>query len=320
MNKENNIKEKFKQALISTVKVISDDYKIDEKVKQNKSSKNYNFFELDNLNTRNDFIKLRAEADSEALKIKFSDKKIYLKNVPKKPSCKKLYDISEKIRYEILGSKMLKGISNNIKENYANQINLKRKDQLKSKEDVNIAEAFELYMLKNFLNIKLNKISTKILSFWEKELNESLNKHVKYLHQNIEEQELYNSKFSEILEEMGIFDSENNEEKNENSDDQNTEGEAPKALADESGKINPDVLQSIPVTISVEVGKTSLKIRDLLRLTQGSVVELERLAGEPLDLLVNNTVVAQGEVVLVNDRYGIRLTRVISAEERMKTL
>ena len=109
-------------------------------------------------------------------------------------------------------------------------------------------------------------------------------------------------------------------EVDENLGDQNTEGEAPKALADESGKIYPDVLQSIPVTISVEVGKTSLKIRDLLRLTQGSVVELERLAGEPLDLLVNNTVVAQGEVVLVNDRYGIRLTRVISAEERMKTL
>ena len=74
MNKEDNIKEKFKQALISTVKVISDEYKIDEKFKQNKSSKNYNFFELDNLNTRNDFIKLRAEADSEALKIKFSNK------------------------------------------------------------------------------------------------------------------------------------------------------------------------------------------------------------------------------------------------------
>ena len=68
------------------------------------------------------------------------------------------------------------------------------------------------------------------------------------------------------------------------------------------------------------MGKTSLKIRDLLRLTQGSVVELERLAGEPLDLLVNNTVVAQGEIVLVNDRYGIRLTRVISAEERMKSI
>jgi flagellar motor switch protein FliN/FliY len=88
----------------------------------------------------------------------------------------------------------------------------------------------------------------------------------------------------------------------------------------EKGRINPEVLQGIPVTISVEVGKTSLKIRDLLRLSQGSVVELDRLAGEPLDLLVNNTVVAQGEIVLVNDRYGIRLTRVVPAAERMKTI
>ena len=89
---------------------------------------------------------------------------------------------------------------------------------------------------------------------------------------------------------------------------------------DQNGKINPEVLQGIPVTISVEVGKTSLKIRDLLRLSQGSVVELDRLAGEPLDLLVNNTVVAQGEIVLVNDRNGIRLTRVVPAAERMKTI
>mgnify|MGYP001277767737 CR=1 FL=1 len=90
--------------------------------------------------------------------------------------------------------------------------------------------------------------------------------------------------------------------------------------SNDKNKINQEVLQGIPVTISVEVGRTSLKIRDLLRLSQGSVVELERLAGEPLDLLVNNTVVAQGEIVLVNDRYGIRLTRVVPAEERMKTI
>ena len=84
--------------------------------------------------------------------------------------------------------------------------------------------------------------------------------------------------------------------------------------------INPDVLQNISVAIKVEVGRTKMKIRDLLRLTQGSVVELERIAGEPLDLLVNDTVVAQGEVVLVNDRYGIRLTRVVPASERMRTV
>ena len=89
--------------------------------------------------------------------------------------------------------------------------------------------------------------------------------------------------------------------------------------ADQS-KINDEVLQTIPVTLSVEVGRSQLKIRDLLRLTQGSVVELDRIAGEPLDLLVNNTVVAQGEIVLVNDRYGIRLTRVVPATDRMKNI
>ena len=85
-------------------------------------------------------------------------------------------------------------------------------------------------------------------------------------------------------------------------------------------KIDAEVLQNIPVTISVEVGRTSLKIRDLMRLAQGSVVELDRLAGEPLDLMVNNTPVAQGEVVLVNDRYGVKLTSVIPAVDRVKNL
>lgn len=91
-------------------------------------------------------------------------------------------------------------------------------------------------------------------------------------------------------------------------------------LDDLKNKINADVLQNIPVTISVEVGRTSLKIRDLMRLTQGSVVELDRLAGEPLDLLVNNTLVAQGEVVLVNERYGVRLTSVVPTADRVKNL
>ncbi|HAZ79213.1 flagellar motor switch protein FliN [Porticoccaceae bacterium] len=85
-------------------------------------------------------------------------------------------------------------------------------------------------------------------------------------------------------------------------------------------KIDAEVLQNIPVTISVEVGRTSLKIRDLMRLAQGSVVELDRLAGEPLDLMVNNTPVAQGEVVLVNDRYGVKLTSVIPTVDRVKNL
>jgi flagellar motor switch protein FliN/FliY len=91
-------------------------------------------------------------------------------------------------------------------------------------------------------------------------------------------------------------------------------------VSESTPQIDVDVVQNVPVTISVEVGRAVLKIRDLIRLTQGSVVELDRMAGEPLDLLVNNTVVAQGEVVLVNERYGIRLTRVVPANERLRNL
>jgi flagellar motor switch protein FliN/FliY len=94
----------------------------------------------------------------------------------------------------------------------------------------------------------------------------------------------------------------------------------PAQIAHEQEAINARVLENIPVTISVEVGRAVIKISDLMRLTQGSVVELDRIAGEPLDLLINNVVVAQGEVVLVNDRYGIRLTRVVSAAQRIKNL
>lgn len=83
---------------------------------------------------------------------------------------------------------------------------------------------------------------------------------------------------------------------------------------------NLEVILDIPVTISMQVGSTKISIRNLLKLNQGSVVELDRLAGEPLDVLVNETLIAHGEVVVVNEKYGIRLTDVISASERIKKL
>ncbi|WPP01323.1 flagellar motor switch protein FliN [Pseudomonas sp. HR96] len=83
---------------------------------------------------------------------------------------------------------------------------------------------------------------------------------------------------------------------------------------------NLDVILDIPVTISMEVGSTDINIRNLLQLNQGSVIELDRLAGEPLDVLVNGTLIAHGEVVVVNEKFGIRLTDVISPSERIKKL
>jgi flagellar motor switch protein FliN/FliY len=96
-------------------------------------------------------------------------------------------------------------------------------------------------------------------------------------------------------------------------------------LEDTSGgpagvEANLDVILDIPVTISMEIGRTSISIRNLLQLNQGSVVELDRLAGEPMDVLVNGTLVAHGEVVVVNEKFGIRLTDVISPAERVKKL
>lgn len=90
----------------------------------------------------------------------------------------------------------------------------------------------------------------------------------------------------------------------------------------ESGGPAPDldVILDIPVTISMEVGNTQIPIRNLLQLNQGSVIELDRLAGEPLDVLVNGTLIAHGEVVMVNEKFGIRLTDVISPGERIKRL
>lgn len=81
-----------------------------------------------------------------------------------------------------------------------------------------------------------------------------------------------------------------------------------------------DVILDIPVKISMEVGSTELSIRNLIQLTQGSVIELDRLAGEPLDVMVNGTLIAQGEVVVVNEKFGIRITDVVSPSERLKKL
>ena len=94
--------------------------------------------------------------------------------------------------------------------------------------------------------------------------------------------------------------------------------------AEENGEtledVSLDVILDIPVNISLQIGSSKISIRNLLKLNQGSVVELERLAGEPLDVMVNGTLIAHGEVVVVNEKYGIRLTDVISAQERIKKL
>ena len=98
------------------------------------------------------------------------------------------------------------------------------------------------------------------------------------------------------------------------------EAQVDRTLSTLEDEMDLDVLQNIPVTLSVEVGRTSMQIRDLLKLSEGSVIELDRVAGESIDILVNNTVIARGEVVVVNERYGVRLTQVLDAAERLRKI
>ena len=234
MDKEEARKEKFKLAITSTVKAISGKEKIEINFgDRNSNLKNSIFFQLDNLKNLEDFTKIRAETDSRALKIRYSNKKIYEKNLPTNSTSKFLYNLSEKIRYEQIGSNNLKGIKKNLLNNYELKQKFTKKNQLKSKEDVKVGEAFELYLLKNFLNVKLNKLSEQILNYWNKEFDEKIKNKINFLKKNLYDQEVYSSIFAELIEEMNINENideneendQNEQEKSENNDGQNHQSE-----------------------------------------------------------------------------------------------
>jgi len=214
-NRITSLKEKFRVALTSTAKVISEDLTL-----KNDKLENSNTLEIDDIKSPNDFIRMRADTDSKALKKKFSNDLIHKKNLPSSSTSRLLYNIAEKIRYESLGGQMLKGIEKNFNKNYSLMINLKKKDQLKTKEDVPVAEAFELYMLKNFHQIKLNPLTSKMLGFWEKTFEKSIERHKKFLQENLEDQDNYSSRFTKIFEEMDIFQTEENETNSRENQDQ----------------------------------------------------------------------------------------------------
>ena len=283
MNKKEDIfKEKFKLALTSTAKAISGDYKLQRKdTDKNPSSNNTNFFEIDNLSSKSDFVRLRAKMDTLALKKKFSSNEIYKKNLPINISYKLLYNIAEKIRYEVLGGKMLKGIKKNLSEDYYQKINLKRKDQLKSKEDVTVSEAFELYMLKEFHKIKLNSLTTKILNFWEKDFDESISKHLDFLNKNLENQDIYSSKFSKIFHEMDILntgkDEDNNNKEDQEDQKDNQNDNENESNGQEEKKKEEEAQTSLDADYSIE----EYKMDEQLVGTDSSKESLENIVQKP---------------------------------------
>ena len=256
--KEEIYKEKIKQALNSTFKVISESLVDNSNNKKSLDLQNDRFFP-DSLKVKEEYIKLRSDLDSKALKIRFSNKSIYNKNYPKNNSSGKLYEISEKIRYELLGSKMLMGIKKNLENSYLNRIN---QNNLGTKDEINISEAFEIYMLNKFFNIKHNMNSNKKFHLYEKKFKENIDGEINFLMENLENQEAYNFKFSKILQNLDIFENEDGHTEDKEKDERNTQSNGADNEAEDQKKADDSSMDDINTDITAESDLNEFRMDD----------------------------------------------------------
>ncbi len=257
MDEKEILKERFKSAVSSAVKVISENFELEVKFDNNTTSKenSLNLPEIISLKNLQDFTNLRAFADSEALKIKYTDKKIYLENEPKRIMAKSLYAIAEKIRYEKIGSNKLKGIKNNITQCYENKFNNKKIEEIKTESDVPITEAFELYLRSHFFNIKQNSTTKKVLSYWKDLFNKNLKKKLKELDNCLENQNKFNHIVAELIDNLEFEDSdtkEKEEEKETKKDDSLSKNNS------EENKINDQEEKSLDSEDNLNIKDTNI--------------------------------------------------------------
>ena len=217
MDEQELLKERFKSAVSSAVKAISENFDLEIKFQSTETSKKNSLSlpELSNLKNLQDFIDLRAFADSEALRIKYTDENILLKNEPKGKMGKALYTIAEKIRYEKIGSDKLKGVKNNIIGCYENKFKNRKIEEIKTEADVPITEAFELYLRNHFFKLKPNNKTNKVLEYWKDLFNKNLKENLRELEGNINNQEHYNKLAANLIEKLDFEDSSSNDQQEE---------------------------------------------------------------------------------------------------------
>jgi len=253
MDEQELLKERFKSAVTSAVKAISENFDLNIKFGGNLAAKknSLNLPEIVNLKRIQDYTNLRAFADSEALKIKYTDKNIYLKNEPKGAKAKSLYAIAEKIRYEKIGSDRLKGIKNNITQCYENKFKNKKIEEIKTEGDVPITEAFELYLRSHFFKIRQNQVTRKVLSYWKNSFDKNLRQELKQLDNCIENQEKFGHLIASLIKNLNFEDLDSKEKKeeketaNENpSSSQDNENESSQKNEKQSDSSDLNVLQS----------------------------------------------------------------------------
>ena len=222
MDEKEILKQKFKSAVSSAVKAISENFEIQINFGNETSSKenSLNLPEVINLKNLQDFTNIRAFADSEALRIKYTNNKIYQTNEPNGPMAKSLYAIAEKIRYEKIGSNKLKGIKNNITQCYEDKFKNKKINEIKTEADVPVTEAFELYLRAHFFSIKQNNVTKKILSYWKKLFDKNLKTKLNHLDKCLENQKEFNKTIAGIINDLEFDDSDSKQEQ-KNEDNKN---------------------------------------------------------------------------------------------------
>ena len=233
MKRQEIIKDKIKIALNSTYKVIGEISldKKDERIEK----KEFDVVNLENFEKDADFEILRGETDSKALKKKFSNDEIFTKNQPQKSVSKSLYAISEKFRYELIGSNYLSGIKKNLDILYK-----RRFENLKSKpnKDINVIDAFEVFMMKNFVSVELGDQVDKVLENHKKNFNDNMLRHLSFLKKNIDNQDVYNSKFSEIIDELQLENSDDDKTQEKNNKEESEDNNTSNDNQDEENKLD----------------------------------------------------------------------------------
>ena len=217
MKSEETIKARIKQAITSTYNAIShkDNKKNYSPTKEDKA------FNFENYNLITNFNEIRAKSDTEALKKKYSDDVLLKKNEPDSNISKKLFLISERVRYEIIGCRKFLGIKKNIFENYLRESKKNKNLEFKNKNQDSLVKAFEIYLMKNFLKFNIKYSDQKILDIWKQVFESKITSHKNFLLENIYNQEEYNSKFFKIINELNNFNSEDTTESDKDDNDQN---------------------------------------------------------------------------------------------------
>ena len=312
MEEKELLKERFKSAIASAIKVIAENPNLEINFGKKKGAENNNLYlpEINKLKNKQDYTNIRALADSEALKIKYTDKKVYLKNLPKKwgislyhyknlPKGKisrTLYSIAEKIRYEKIGSDKLKGVKNNLIENYKNKIENKKDEQTTSISNEAIAEAFELYLRTHFFNINQNLKTKKILNDWKDVFDKNLKKGVEQLKTHTSNQNKFNSEMAQLISTLNFSDTntEEDDEKNNQTPDDSKQSD------DDNSKESNPLNQKSDEKQEIELGMIENAFDDLENEDNFNNNEIDEMKGNPVQRKLN--------INLQKDKYKIFTT------------